>query len=38
MDKFMNAEKIITEVQLELRERIKGGAGPFLAAIYKPER
>ena len=34
----MNAEKIITELQEELRERIKDGAGPFLAAIYKPER
>ena len=33
----MNAEKIITELQQELRERIKGGAGPFLAAIYKPD-
>ena len=34
----MNVEQIITELQLELRERIKSGAGPFLAAIYKPER
>ena len=34
---MVNAEKIITELQLELRERIKDGAGPFLAAIYKPD-
>ena len=33
----MNAEKIITELQMELRERIKEGAGPFLAAVYGPE-
>ena len=33
----MDEEKIITELQEELRERIKDGAGPFLAAIYKPD-
>ncbi len=32
-----NAEEIIAGLQLELRERIKSGAGPFLAAIYGPD-
>ena len=32
--KLARAEKIITELQQELRGRIERGAGPFLAAIY----
>lgn len=32
--KVARAEKIITQLQQELRGRIKRGAGPFLAAIY----
>lgn len=33
----MEPEKIITDLQNELREHIKKGAGPFLAAIYAPD-
>lgn len=32
--KLQKAEKIITDLQAELYEHIKNGAGPFLAAIY----
>lgn len=33
-DKLKQAEKIICDLQIELREYIKKGHGPFLAAIY----
>ncbi|MCR5413603.1 MAG: nucleoside deaminase [Kiritimatiellae bacterium] len=33
----MDAEKTIETLQLELQDEILGGAGPFLAAVFKPD-